>query len=70
MLTIERFLRSNVDWEERAEQGKICPQWKQAYKKAHTKVRIKVQANEGNVKFGAQNSASYQETILTMENTQ
>ena len=54
MLTTEIFLRANEYWEERAERDNICPQWKQAYKKAHAKARIKAQANEGTVKFCAE----------------
>ena len=37
---------------------------------AHAKARIKTQANEGTVKFGAENSAALQETTLTVENQQ
>ena len=33
--------------------------WKQAYKKAHAKARIKAQSDEGTVKFGAENSAAH-----------
>ena len=70
MLTTERFPRANEDWEERAERYKTCTQWKQAYKKAHSKAQMKTQANEGTVKFGAENSSAHQETTLTVENTQ
>ena len=70
MLTTEIFPRANDDWEERAEQDNTWLQWKQAYKKANAKARIKSQANEGTVKFGAENSAAHQETSLTVENRQ
>ena len=57
MLTSERFLRANDDWEERAERDKTWSQWKNAYKRAHAKARVKAQANNGSVKFGAAKSA-------------
>ena len=70
MLTTEIFTRANEDWEYCAERDKTWHQWKQAYKKAHAKARIKAQANEGTVNFGAANSASHQETTLNVENKQ
>ena len=70
ILTTEIFPRDNDDWEERAERDKTWLQWKVAYNKAHAKVRIKAQANEGTVNFGVENSAAHQETALTMENQQ
>ena len=68
MLTTERFLRTNENWEERAEQDKTWLQWKLAYKKAHAQARIKSQANESTAKFFAANSAACQETTLTVDN--
>ena len=59
MLTIERFLCANEDWEERAERDKTWLQWKLAYKKDHTQERIKAQANEGTEKFGAEKSSAH-----------
>ena len=41
MLTTERFLCANEDREDRAEPDKTWTLRKQAYKKAHTKARIK-----------------------------
>ena len=70
MLTTEIFLRANEDWEDRAESDKTWTNWKEAYKKAHAKARIKAQANEGTVKFGAANSASHQEITQNVENNQ
>ena len=61
MITSERFLRANGDWEESAERKKTWSQWKTAYKRAHAKARVKAQANDGSVKFGAAHSASRQE---------
>ena len=58
MLTSERFPRANDDWGERAERDKTWPQWKSAYKRAHVKARVKAQANDVSVKFGAANSAA------------
>ena len=58
MLTTERFTRTNDDWEDCAEADKTWAKWKAAYKKAHARARIKVQANEGYVKFGAANAAA------------
>ena len=62
MLTSERFQRENDDWEDRAERNKTWAKWKTAYKQAHEKARVKAQANDGSVKFGAANSAACQET--------
>ena len=44
--------------------------WKAAYKKAHAKARIKAQANEVSVKFGAANSAAQIETTQNVETNQ
>ena len=63
MLTIARFLQANDEWEESAERDKTCSQWKYAYKQVHAKVRVKAQAHEGNVKFGAANPAACQENV-------
>ena len=62
MLTSERFSHANDDWEELMESDKTWSQWKTAYKRAHAKARVKAQANDGSVKFGAANSAARQET--------
>ena len=62
ILTTERFTRANKDWEDCTGSDKTCTNWKEAYKKAHAKARIKAQANEGTVKFGAENSAAHHET--------
>ena len=62
MLTSERFTRANDNWEDRVERNKTWSQWKTAYKRAHAKARVKSQANNGSVKFGAANSAARQET--------
>ena len=58
MLTSECFPRANDDWEERVKRDKTCPQWKSPYKRDHTKTRVKAQANDVSVKFGAANSAA------------
>ena len=42
--------------------------WELAYKQAHTKARVKVQAHEGSTKFGAANSAARQEAHLPLDN--
>ena len=63
MLTSERFLRANYDWEERAERDKTWSQWKSAYNRAHAKSRVKAQANNGSVKFGAANSSARLENV-------
>ena len=55
MLTTNKFPRTNNDWEDRAESNKTLADCKVAYKKAHTKLRIKAQANKGSVKFGVAN---------------
>ena len=69
MLTSERFPRANEDWEERSERDKTWPQWKSAYKRAHAKARVKAQANDDSVKFGAENSADRLENITpSLEN--
>ena len=60
MLISERFPRDNNAWEERADRDKTWAQWKTAYKKAHAQARVKAQANDGSVKFGAANSAAHQ----------
>ena len=62
MLTSECFPRANNDWGERAERDKTWSQWKTAYKRAHAKARVKAQANNGSVKFGAANYAARQKT--------
>ena len=63
MLTSESFPRANDDREERAERDKTWTKWKSAYKRAHSKARVKAQANDGSVKFGAANSANRLENI-------
>ena len=62
MLTSKRFLRTNNNWEELVECDKTWSQWKTAYKRAHAKARVKAQANNDSVKFGAANSSASQET--------
>ena len=62
MLTSERFSHANDDWEELMESDKTWSQWKTAYKRSHAKARVKAQANDGSVQFGAANSVSHQET--------
>ena len=62
MLTSERFLLTNENYEERAERDKTWSQWKTTYKRAHAKARVKAQGNNGSVKFGAANSSAHQET--------
>ena len=62
LLTSKRFPRANNDWEERAERDKSWSQWKTAHKRSHAKARVKAQANHGIAKFGAVNSAAFQET--------
>ena len=62
MLTSERFPRANNDWEDRAERNKTWGKWKTAYKQAHVKARVKAQANDGSIIFGAANYAARQET--------
>ena len=63
MLTSECFPRANDDLEEHAERDKTWPQCKSAYKRTHAKARVKTQANDGSVKFGAANSADRLENI-------
>ena len=60
MLTSERFPRANDDWEDRAESDKTWAKWKTAYKQAHAKARVKSQANDSSIKFGAANSVARQ----------
>ena len=69
MLMSERFPRANDYWEDRAERDKTWATWKLLYKQAHTKARVKAQATNGSVKFGATNSAARQEaTHLPLNN--
>ena len=68
MLTTEKFLRANNDWEERAEKENTWTQWNVAYKKAHTQARLKAQANDGTEKFGAANSVKTQQDLLVTIN--
>ena len=70
MLKSERFPQANDNWEERAEREKKWAKWKPAYKQAHAKERVKVQANDGSVKFRAANSATLQETAHLSLNNQ
>ena len=65
MLTMEQFLRTNNNWEDRAKPNKTWAESKVAYKKAHAKAQVKVQANEGSVKLGAANADSRVETNNT-----
>ena len=67
MLTRERLPQTNNDWEDRDEADKTQDDWKEVYKKAHAKVRVKAQANEGSVKFGAANSEARLETTQGAE---
>ena len=55
MLTSKRFPPANDDWEDRTERDKPWANWKTSYKQAHAKARVKAQANDGSVKFGAAN---------------
>ena len=66
MLTSERFLRANDDWEKHAEQDKIWSHWKTAYNRVHAKARVKAQANYGSVKFGPENSAARHENVNSL----
>ena len=69
MLTSERFPRANGDREDRSKRDKKWATWKSAYKQAHAKARVKAQATDGSVKFGAANSAALQEsTHLPLNN--
>ena len=70
ILTTNRFPRTNDDWEDHEESDKTWANWKEAYKKVHTKARIKAQANEDSVKFGAANSAAQLETAQNVEENQ
>ena len=70
MLTIDRFLRTNDNWEDLLESNKTWENWKEAYNKTHTNARIKAQANKGTVKFGAANSAAHQETTQNVDKNQ
>ena len=60
MLTTERFMQANNNWEQHAEQDKTWMQFNLAYKKAHAQSRIKAQDNKDTTKFGAANSAARQ----------
>ena len=60
MLISERFPRANDDWEDRAERDKTWATWKLSCKQVHTKARVKAQATDGSIKFGAANSAARQ----------
>ena len=62
MLTSERFPRANDNWEDRAERDKTWATWKPTYKQFHAKARVKAQATDGSIKFGAANSAARQES--------
>ena len=57
MLMIERYPRTNDDWEDKTEEHKTRADWKTAYKRSYAKVRTKAQATEGSDKFGAANEA-------------
>ena len=70
MLTTKRFPRTNDDWEDREKSDKTWTNWMAAYNKAHAKARIKTQANEGIVNFGAANSAAQLETTQNVDKTQ
>ena len=70
MLTIKEFLRTNDNWEDRAEYDKTWEILKEVYKKAHAKARTKSQANKGTVKFCAANSAAHLETTQNVEKNQ
>ena len=70
MLTTKIFACANEDWEDLAEPDKTWTHRKRAYNKAHPKARIKAQANEGTVKFGAANSAAHQKITQNVENKQ
>ena len=70
MLTTKRFTQTNDKWEDCTESNNTWENWKAAYKKAHTKLRIKAQANEGSIKFGAANSAARQKTTQEVETNQ
>ena len=61
MLASKRFPRANDDWEDRAKRDKTWATWKLSCKQAHAKARVKAQATDGSVKFGAANSAARQE---------
>ena len=41
-----------------AEANKTWADWKTAYKRAHSKARVKAQATEGSYKFGAENAVA------------
>ena len=62
MLTSERFMRDNDNWEECTEWDNTWAQWKAAYMKDHTKARVKAKASDGTAKFGAANSDACQDT--------
>ena len=57
MLATERYLQTNDDWEDTAEEHKTWAGWKSAYKRAHAKARVKALATKGSDKFGATNAA-------------
>ena len=61
MLTSERFPRANFYWEDCAKREKMWATWKLSYKQAHAKARVKAQATNDSIKFGAANSAARQE---------
>ena len=67
MLTSERFPRANDAWEDRVEVDKTWAAWKLAYKQAHAKARVKVQAHGNSTKFGAANSAAPPEAQLPLD---
>ena len=67
MLTMERYPRTNNDWEYRDDANKKWSDWNTAYKRAHAKAQVKVQATEGSGKFGAANAAARIHNTSEME---
>ena len=58
ILTTERYPRANDDWEDRAEANKTWAECNTAYKRAHSKARVKFPGTEGSDKFSAANAAA------------
>ena len=67
MLTMERYPRTNNDWEYRDDANKKWSDWNTAYKREHAKAQVKVQATEGSGKFGAANVAARIHNTSEME---
>ena len=53
MLSTERLPQAEKIWKELPKKGKVCPAWKNLYKAAGRKAKVKKQAVGGQDQFGA-----------------